>query len=259
MSRVAPAEPPAGGRSPPRWSSGGPAALPVSMAGLVERSACVSVGPPLSASGPSCGSVFDQVAVALPEAAVRRIDVVAPRGELARSSCSTCPSRRRRRRSCCARPMVDPGLLADQPESVRRRRSCCSRSRSSPPACMSAAPVGARRVAADRGALDRVVDHRGRLLGRRERRRTRHRLVDDHVRRGGGDRGVDAAAAHALAGGGVVAHRAGDQAEAGQALELRPLPRRSSRRSPCRATSPCCTARRRRRPRCWRGRSSPRP
>src|SRR3954470_22411325 len=59
MSRVCPAEPPAGGRSPPRWSSDGPASFdPPSIAGDPSRSACVRVGPPLSASGPSFGSVL---------------------------------------------------------------------------------------------------------------------------------------------------------------------------------------------------------
>src|ERR1700674_27477 len=49
------------GRGLPRWSvyGGGQSGLPLSRAGLPVPIACVSVGPPLFCSGPSCGSVFD--------------------------------------------------------------------------------------------------------------------------------------------------------------------------------------------------------
>lgn len=40
----------------PRWSVVRPFAVPASMAGLVTAGSCVSVGPPLFCSGPSCGS-----------------------------------------------------------------------------------------------------------------------------------------------------------------------------------------------------------
>ena len=43
----------------PRWSVGGHLALSAaSMAGLLQSSACVQVGPPLSCNGPKKGSVF---------------------------------------------------------------------------------------------------------------------------------------------------------------------------------------------------------
>src|SRR3954451_1445920 len=47
------------GRANPRWSSAGQSTVvPASIAGLPASSACVSVGPPLSATGASFGSAF---------------------------------------------------------------------------------------------------------------------------------------------------------------------------------------------------------
>src|SRR5262245_25207066 len=52
------------GRGMPRWSSVGAAPLSAaSRAGLLGSGAMVKVGPPLSASGPSLGSVFTRVEV----------------------------------------------------------------------------------------------------------------------------------------------------------------------------------------------------
>ena len=56
---VVPSPLPSAGRARPRWSTSGQMeALPASMAGLVLAIACVGAGPPLSASGPSCGSTL---------------------------------------------------------------------------------------------------------------------------------------------------------------------------------------------------------
>src|SRR5439155_21469419 len=53
-----PSPSPSTGRATPRWSVAGQAALsPASIAGLPGSRACVLVGPPLSANGPSSGSV----------------------------------------------------------------------------------------------------------------------------------------------------------------------------------------------------------
>ena len=52
------AVPPLNGRGRPRWSvAGAPVLVPASMAGLPKISATVGVGPPLSASGPTFGSI----------------------------------------------------------------------------------------------------------------------------------------------------------------------------------------------------------
>jgi len=49
------------GRETPRWSSEGqPLLMPASIAGLPDKSACVGVCPPLSASEPNRGSVFSR-------------------------------------------------------------------------------------------------------------------------------------------------------------------------------------------------------
>jgi hypothetical protein len=58
MSQTAlPSPLPSAGRASPRWSTSGQIEpLPASTAGLVPAMECVGDGPPLSASGPSCGS-----------------------------------------------------------------------------------------------------------------------------------------------------------------------------------------------------------
>src|SRR5439155_18760473 len=61
ISQVAiPSPLPSSGRGKPRWSvaGGGQSSPPASIAGLPGNSAWVGVGPPLSCSGPSCGSML---------------------------------------------------------------------------------------------------------------------------------------------------------------------------------------------------------
>src|SRR5437870_471184 len=61
ISHVAMPSPlPSSGRGKPRWSvaGGGQSFPPASIAGLPGKSAWVGVGPPLSCSGPSCGSML---------------------------------------------------------------------------------------------------------------------------------------------------------------------------------------------------------